>query len=162
VQESNARSKDYQRIIAQEVAKINAAESDRSAAERLLDEHQQDFHRQYEANKEKLDTIGETIASFASSIPSLNREVCGAESEERCDAMCGGVSSECRGHCGGTACQGSVQKARDALQFATEAKEKVEAKQAEAEDMLKRVRQSAPVVAASRREADEVDYWAVC
>lgn len=138
------------------MAKINAAESDRSAAERLLDEHQQEFHRQYETNKVKLDGIGETIASFASSIPTLNKEVCGAESDERCDAMCGGVSADCGGHCGGTACQGSVQKARDALAFAEEAMGKVKEKQADAEEMLKKVRQSAPVVAASRREADEV------
>lgn len=67
-------------------------------------------------------------------MPGLNKEVCGAESLT-CDAMCGGPSSKCS-YCGGNSCLGSVSKANQALEFAKEAKEKVQAKQHEADEVI--------------------------
>lgn len=66
-------------------------------------------------------------------LPGLNKEVCGAESAT-CDPMCGGPGPKCN-HCGGNSCPGSVSKATQALEFAKEANEKVQAKQREADEV---------------------------
>lgn len=64
----------------------------------------------------------------------MNKDVCGAE-ETPCDKLCGGPGS-C-GHCGGRSClDGSVSKAEQALLFASEANQKLNEKQKEAEEVL--------------------------
>lgn len=73
--------------------------------------------------------------------------------------MCGGPSSKCL-HCGGTSCPGSVSKAEQAREFANEALEKVQAKQHEAEELLKRLRESKTDIEATRRESEEALHLA--
>ncbi|KAI1733245.1 laminin EGF domain-containing protein [Ditylenchus destructor] len=153
VKEAGSKSSDYQRVSSMEVAKIGASESDRSKAEQLLNEHQDDFNVNYEENQAKLTSLSTTISDMHSTIPFLNKAVCGAESDT-CDAMCGGPSSKCS-HCGGSSCGGSVTKAKQAEEFVREAEEKLQAKQKEGEELLQRIRETSPDIEATRRDSDE-------
>jgi hypothetical protein len=130
-----------------------AAESDRNRAEQLLSEHRRDFDQQFEENQSRLQEIGTSISEIEAAIPGLNREVCGADSAP-CDPICGGPTTKCS-HCGGSSCSGSVSRAAQAQEFAEEAAAKVRAKQHEAEEILKRVREAMPSVEATQRATDE-------
>lgn len=80
--------------------------------------------------------------------------------------MCGGPGPKCN-HCGGNSCPGSVSKATQALEFAKEANEKVQAKQREADEvyfllikfvffqLLSRVRESKPEIYETKLESEE-------
>jgi len=61
-------------------------------------------------------------------------EVCGAETAP-CDPICGGPGPKCSQCGGGSSCPGSVSKAAQAQEFANEAKEKVQAKRKDAEEV---------------------------
>uniref|UniRef100_A0A914C176 Laminin subunit beta-1 n=1 Tax=Acrobeloides nanus TaxID=290746 RepID=A0A914C176_9BILA len=152
IKNSAEKSKNAKIDILREMDKINAAETVRNKADQLLKEHQNDFEIQYSENQKALQDIGVTISTLEKSLPFLNKQVCGAESAP-CDTMCGGPGSRCS-HCGGHSCPGSVSKAKQALEFAKEAEAKVEAKQKEAEELLKRVRDSTPFVVSAKRESD--------
>lgn len=58
-------------------------------------------------------------------------------------------------HCGGASCSGSVSKAEQAREFANEALDKAQAKQLEAEELLKRLRESKAEIEATKRESEE-------
>ncbi|KAF7637603.1 hypothetical protein Mgra_00002860 [Meloidogyne graminicola] len=149
LEESSKRSADAERHIGQQLELISQAESDRLKAEQLLNEHKLDFDRQYEENKARLSEIGQTITSISNSLPSLNLEVCGAETIP-CDPICGGPGPKCS-QCGGSSCPGSVSKAAQAQEFANEALEKVKAKTKDAEEILKNIRQVIPTTQESRQ-----------
>uniref|UniRef100_A0A914VZS4 Laminin EGF-like domain-containing protein n=1 Tax=Plectus sambesii TaxID=2011161 RepID=A0A914VZS4_9BILA len=117
---------------------VAQSEDVRREAESLLEKNQGDFDQQFEENQQALEEIGTKVSELEKRLPSLNQDVCGAAGDP-CDDICGGAG-EC-GHCGGRSClAGSVSKAKQALDFATEAAEKLSSKQTEAEDLLSRVR----------------------
>ncbi|KAI6223535.1 Laminin subunit beta-1 [Aphelenchoides fujianensis] len=147
IRELTEKSAEYQTIFNRAVDRINAAETNRNRAEQLLNEHKKDFDAQYQANQEALQKIESMLADLENSLPALNKQVCGGETAG-CDEMCGGPSSQC-GTCGGESCPGSVSKARQALEFAEEADEKLREKQKEAEDLLSRLRRDRLVHSAS-------------
>lgn len=153
VEESARKSAEAERVITQQLEKIGQAETERSRAEQLLDKHRRDFDIQYEENQKKLEEVSSLITSIEKTLPSLNREVCGAETIP-CDSICGGPSSKCS-HCGGSSCPGSVSKAAQAQEFAQEAADRVRAKQREAEDILKKIRETIPIVEAAKRSTNE-------
>ncbi|KAL3094721.1 hypothetical protein niasHS_006016 [Heterodera schachtii] len=153
VEESSRKSAEAERVIAQQLELISQSESDRLRAEQLLNEHKRDFDRQYEENKARLEDISNTISSIDGALPALNLEVCGADSAP-CDAVCGGPGPTCS-RCGGSSCPGSVYKAEQAKHFAHEALEKVETKQKEAEELLKKVRDVLPKTQEARKSTEK-------
>uniref|UniRef100_A0A7E4V2G9 Laminin subunit beta-1 n=1 Tax=Panagrellus redivivus TaxID=6233 RepID=A0A7E4V2G9_PANRE len=141
-------------VLAEEINKITNAEKERVKAENLLENNKKDFEAQYTQNQEELQTISTLLREVESSLPGINKDVCGGESSP-CDSLCGGPSSACS-HCGGNSCSGSVTKAGQAIEFAKEADQKISAKQAEAAELLKRVRAVSPEAIAAKAEADRV------
>lgn len=153
VEESSRRSADAERLVTQQLELISQSETERLRAEQLLNEHKRDFDRQYDENRARLEDIGVTISNIESALSALNREVCGADSAP-CDAICGGPSPKCA-QCGGHSCPGAVSKAAQANEFASEALEKVQAKQKEAEEILKNVRELLPKTQEARRLTEQ-------
>uniref|UniRef100_A0AC35F6W6 Laminin subunit beta-1 n=1 Tax=Panagrolaimus sp. PS1159 TaxID=55785 RepID=A0AC35F6W6_9BILA len=129
-------SSQAERTITEEVNKLSKAEDERIKTVELLKEHEKDFDAQYVENSDALQKISGMLSLIDKELPALNKDVCGAESAP-CDALCGGPGSRCS-HCGGNSCgTGSITKAQQALDFAKEADNKIEAKQKEAEELLK-------------------------
>ncbi|KAI6236382.1 Laminin subunit beta-1 [Aphelenchoides besseyi] len=149
IRELAEKSGEYQAIFNRAVGKINAAETDRNKAEKLLNEHKDDFDAQYKENQQALQEIESMLAELEGSLPALNKQVCGGETAD-CDPMCGGPSAQC-GFCGGESCLGSLSKAKQALDFAQEADEKLREKQKEAEDLLSRLRETSPETTESQQ-----------
>uniref|UniRef100_A0A1I8B0Z9 Laminin subunit beta-1 n=1 Tax=Meloidogyne hapla TaxID=6305 RepID=A0A1I8B0Z9_MELHA len=152
LEESSRSSADSERRIGQQLEIISQSETDRLKAEQLLNEHKRDFDWQYDENKAKLFEISQTITTIGNILPSINYEVCGAESAP-CDAICGGPGPGCQ-QCGGTSCGGSVSKAAMAQEFAHEALDKVNAKRKDAEEILKNIREILPKTEEARKMSD--------
>ncbi|CAK5107481.1 unnamed protein product [Meloidogyne enterolobii] len=150
LEESSRSSADAERRIGQQLEIISQSETDRLKAEQLLNEHKRDFDRQYDENKARLSEISQTITTIGSSLSSLNLEVCGAETAP-CDPICGGPGPKCSQCGGGSSCPGSVSKAAQAQEFANEAKEKVQAKRKDAEEILKNIREILPKTQEARQ-----------
>lgn len=133
--------------------KLTEAETIRSETEALLAKNQEDFEKFYAENEVELNEREIALDEFEAQLPSLNNKVCGASSAP-CDALCGGPGA-C-GHCGGRSClEGAVSQAEQAFSFAEEADQKLFEKQAEAEQVLTRVRDSFVATADAKREAAE-------
>ncbi|CAD5219384.1 unnamed protein product [Bursaphelenchus okinawaensis] len=153
VRESAEKVRQSHGSISEAIAKITSAESDRNKAADMMETHKNEFLQQYDENKAALDEIQKRIEEIEESLPTLNKQVCGGETAG-CDETCGGPSSEC-GKCGGSSCLGSVSKAKQAGEFAREAREKLLAKQKEAEELLQRIRDTVPETNAAERSTSE-------
>lgn len=153
VQEAAKKAQNALHSITDAVNSLTSSESERNKASELVKQHHKDFESQYVENEDAFKEIGEKIQELEGSLPSLNLQVCGGE-HAYCDQLCGGPSSDC-GHCGGSSCPGSVSKAQQAKEFAKEARDKLLAKQKEAEDLLQRLRQSVPDAEAAEHTTSE-------
>jgi hypothetical protein len=55
----------------------------------LLEKHEQDFDKQFEANEVALEKLNQQVEKLHTLFPALNENVCGAKGDP-CDEICGG------------------------------------------------------------------------
>lgn len=151
--EAAAESLNSQQRVDAMLASINNAEVESQAAQDLMDQHKDDFDKQYSENQNALGELEKNLHGLENSLPRLNGEVCGAVAAP-CDSLCGGPGS-C-GFCGGKSClEGAVSKAEQAKSFALEADLRLNEKQTEAENVLTLVRDVHQWTETAKKDAEK-------
>ncbi|KAK2718943.1 laminin subunit beta-1-like [Artemia franciscana] len=115
------------------------SERQRRRTEALLTRSAEQFNETQDRNREALSELEATLTEMEQKIPDLNDKVCDGRGDP-CDSQCGGAGC---GKCGALPCDdGAVTKADNALNVAREAEGILRGKQAQAEEMLRGVRQA--------------------
>ena len=87
--ESAERSSAAKRRAAAAEGFVATSEKQRREAQGLLEKHEQDFDKQFEANEVALENLNKQVEQLHTRFPSLNENVCGAKGDP-CDEICGG------------------------------------------------------------------------
>nr|XP_018916395.1 PREDICTED: laminin subunit beta-1 [Bemisia tabaci] len=103
--------------------------------EALIQRTTSQFTQDQNRNTENIKILDNEIRDLEDKIPNLNLQICGKLGDP-CDQLCGGAMC---GTCGGISCEGSVEKAGKAYDFAQEAEKAIREKQGKAEETFRGV-----------------------
>ena len=97
----------------------------RTDTEDMLNRFGAQYNQSFTYNEEGLAGLGRRLRDLEDKVPDINNLVCDGRagvSVDTCDNLCGGAGC---GKCGGISCKGATTKAADALEVATQSKEKL-------------------------------------
>ena len=123
--DAEKRSKTAALKVSSTVNIVGSSANKRSETENMLNNFSSKYNQTFTTNEEGLAGLGRRIRNLEDKVPDVNQLVCDGRagvSVDTCDNLCGGAGC---GKCGGISCKGATTLAANALDVATQSKNKL-------------------------------------